>query len=124
MMKNRCNVSAIIQGGMGIGVSGYSLARAAAQSGALGVVSGTAIDTVFVRRVQLGDDEPGMDAAAASFLFPRLASQVVAQYRGRGLGGHLRFKALSLLSQRMSFDRVLVMVLASYIEVWLARRGH
>jgi NAD(P)H-dependent flavin oxidoreductase YrpB (nitropropane dioxygenase family) len=46
----------IIQGGMGIGVSNYRLARATSRAGALGVVSGTALDTVLVRRLQLGDE--------------------------------------------------------------------
>ena len=46
----------IIQGGMGIGVSGWRLARAVSQLGQLGVVSGTAIDTVMIRRLQDGDE--------------------------------------------------------------------
>ncbi len=124
MSKSSFGLPAIIQGGMGVGVSGYRLARAAARAGALGVVSGTALDTVFVRRVQLGDSVGDIDAAAASFPFPLLASQVVEQYRTRAPMDRLRFKVLGLPSLRMSFDRLLVMVLASYIEVWLARRGH
>jgi len=36
----------IIQGGMGIAVSGWRLAREVARSGQLGVVSGTALDSV------------------------------------------------------------------------------
>ena len=42
----------LIQGGMGIAVSGWPLARAVSKAGQLGVVSGTAIDNVFVRRLQ------------------------------------------------------------------------
>ena len=45
----------IIQGGMGAGVSGWQLARAVARRGCLGVVAGTALDTLMVRRLQLGD---------------------------------------------------------------------
>ena len=45
----------IIQGGMGAAVSGWPLARAVSQMGQMGVVSGTALDTVLVRRLQLGD---------------------------------------------------------------------
>ena len=47
----------IIQGGMGIAVSGWKLARAVSAEGQLGVVSGTALDGVLVRRLQLGDPE-------------------------------------------------------------------
>ena len=41
----------VIQGGMGAAVSNWALARAVAASGQLGVVSGTALDTIFVRRL-------------------------------------------------------------------------
>jgi len=39
----------IIQGGMGVGISDWRLARAVSLRGQLGVVSGTALDTVMVR---------------------------------------------------------------------------
>jgi NAD(P)H-dependent flavin oxidoreductase YrpB (nitropropane dioxygenase family) len=45
----------IIQGGMGIGVSTWRLARRVAQRGEIGVISGTAIDSVVVRELQDGD---------------------------------------------------------------------
>ena len=58
-------VSWLIQGGMGIAISGWPLARAVASAGQLGVVSGTAIDNVFVRRLQ----QDGVDAAGGSGRF-------------------------------------------------------
>ena len=45
----------IIQGGMGAGVSNWRLAQAVSMTGQLGVISGTALDTIFSRRLQLGD---------------------------------------------------------------------
>lgn len=45
----------IIQGGMGVTVSGWRLARAVSKEGQLGVVSGTALDLVLARQLQLGD---------------------------------------------------------------------
>src|SRR5690606_37622633 len=47
----------LIQGGMGAGVSGWRLAQSVAREGQLGVVSGTALDTILVRTLQLGDPE-------------------------------------------------------------------
>jgi len=47
-------VPRIIQGGMGIRISSWQLAREVSKKGELGVVSGTAIDTVFVRTLQNG----------------------------------------------------------------------
>jgi NTE family protein len=54
---------AIIQGGMGVAVSNWRLANTVASYGQLGVVSGTGIDTVMVRRLQDGD--PGQATRAA-----------------------------------------------------------
>lgn len=45
----------LIQGGMGVAVSSWKLARAVAEAGQLGVVSGTALDAVLIRRLELGD---------------------------------------------------------------------
>lgn len=45
----------IIQGGMGVGVSNWRLARAVSMRGQLGVVSGTGLNTILVRRLQDGD---------------------------------------------------------------------
>lgn len=44
----------IIQGGMGIRISSWKLAREVARQGELGVISGTAMDTIFVRELQSG----------------------------------------------------------------------
>jgi hypothetical protein len=45
----------IVQGGMGVGVSSWRLARAVSTLGQLGVVAGTALDVVLARRLQDGD---------------------------------------------------------------------
>ena len=45
----------IIQGGMGIAVSNWKLAREVSKAGQLGIVSGTSIDNVLARRLQNGD---------------------------------------------------------------------
>jgi hypothetical protein len=47
-------VPRIIQGGMGIRISSWELARTVSQKGELGVVSGTSIDTILVRTLQNG----------------------------------------------------------------------
>jgi NAD(P)H-dependent flavin oxidoreductase YrpB (nitropropane dioxygenase family) len=58
----------IIQGGMGIGVSNWRLANAVSRLGQLGVISGTVIDTVLVRRLQ--DGHPGCGRRTADALLP------------------------------------------------------
>src|SRR5512135_1078738 len=70
----------IIQGGMGVAVSGWPLARAVSRLGQLGVVSGTALAVVLARRLQLGDPGGELRYALAQFPFPRLAARVVEKY--------------------------------------------
>ena len=44
----------VIQGGMGVRISAWTLAREVSQKGELGVISGTALDSVFCRELQMG----------------------------------------------------------------------
>ena len=79
----------IIQGGMGVAVSDWRLANAVARTGQLGVVSGTAIDVMCVRRLQDGDPGGHVRRALAAFPVPRIAEQLVETYHldgGRGDG--------------------------------------
>ena len=70
MVSNREPI--IIQGGMGAAVSAWQLARAVSLAGQLGVVSGTAIDVVLARRLQLGDPGGHMRRALAERLDSRI----------------------------------------------------
>ena len=65
------NWPTIIQGGMGVGVSGWRLASAVARTGQLGVVSGSMLDTVIVRRLQDGDPGGYIRRVAAAVFSPR-----------------------------------------------------
>ena len=51
--------------GMGVAVSAWQLARAVSLTGQLGVVSGTALDLVLARRLQIGDPGGHMRRALA-----------------------------------------------------------
>ena len=70
----------IIQGGMGVGVSNWRLAQAVSRLGQLGVVSGTALDQVFVRRLADGDFGGHMRRALDSFPFPEMARRLWQEY--------------------------------------------
>ena len=67
----------LIQGGMGVGVSGWRLARAVAAAGGLGVVSGTALDVQLARRLQLGDLAGDLRRSLARFPYPELVERVI-----------------------------------------------
>ncbi len=51
-MNTNHSLPEIIQGGMGVGVSSWQLARQVSMNGQLGVVSGTAVAVTFSRRLQ------------------------------------------------------------------------
>ena len=115
----------IIQGGMGAGVSGWQLARAVSQAGQLGVVSGTALDTILSRRLQLGDPGGHMRRALAQFPLPDMAERVLDRHFIRGGKSPDRpFRALPLLTQTPSQEQSELIVVANFVEVFLARDDH
>lgn len=115
----------IIQGGMGMGVSSWKLARAMSQTGQLGVVSGVALDTVLARRLQDGDPDGDMRRALAEFPVPAMAERVLERYfvpGGRADGRpYLPVPKLSLTPTRQQQE---LSVLGNFTEVWLAKEGH
>ncbi|MGE5110070.1 MAG: nitronate monooxygenase, partial [Acidobacteriaceae bacterium] len=75
-----CNFPIIIQGGMGAGVSNWHLAKAVSEQGQLGVVSGTALETIFARRLQDGDPGGHMRRAVERFPNQEIADRVWKTY--------------------------------------------
>ena len=67
----------IIQGGMGAGVSNWSLARAVSKLGQLGVVAGTGLDQILSRRLQDGDQGGHVRRALEHFPFPKIARKIL-----------------------------------------------
>lgn len=115
----------IIQGGMGVGVSGWPLARAVSRAGQLGVVSGTALDAVLARRLQLGDPGGDVRRALAAFPAPELASAVLDRfYVEGGIGEGERFRTEPMLRAERGRPAELLTVLGNFVEVWLAKEGH
>lgn len=122
---NNSSVPRIIQGGMGVGISDWRLARAVSLGGQLGVVSGTALDTVMVRRLQDGDPGGHMRRGMAAFPMPGVAADVLRLYfRSEGRPPGTPYKMLPVYKQVMSQARQLVTVLAAFVEVYLAKEGH
>lgn len=115
----------VIQGGMGVAVSDWRLANAVGRSGQLGVVSGSMLDTVFVRRLQDGDAGGHMRRAIAAFPVPEVGEEILRRYfnpHGRAAGAS--YKNLPMYKHRVSDARQRVTVLANFVEVWLAKEGH
>lgn len=115
----------IIQGGMGIGVSNWVLARAVSLAGQLGVVSGTCIDSVFIRRLQDGDRDGHVRAALNDFPYQSVCKEILDKYflpEGRKPGQ--QYKLLPLHSIPANRFRDIVTVVGSFVEVHLAKMGH
>jgi nitronate monooxygenase len=115
----------IIQGGMGIGVSDWMLARAVSLRGQLGVVSGTALDSLFVRRLQDGDIGGHLRRVMADFPMPEVSADVLRRYfleDGRPAG--VPYKQVPMYKQVVSKVRHQLTMLANYCEVRLAKEGH
>jgi len=115
----------IIQGGMGVGVSNWVLARAVSIAGQLGVVSGTALDVVLTRRLQLGDPEGHVRRALDHFPFPEIARRVWDQYFVEGgIAPGQSFKSVPLFTANAPAHILELHTLANYVEVFLAKAGH
>jgi NAD(P)H-dependent flavin oxidoreductase YrpB (nitropropane dioxygenase family) len=104
----------IIQGGMGVGVSGWRLAQAVARLGHLGVVSGTALAHVFVSRLRQGDAGGHLRRALAHFPDPAIAERVLLHERS----------AIPMYTIDGGRELLELTVVASFVEVFLAKEGH
>jgi nitronate monooxygenase len=116
----------IIQGGMGAGVSSWTLANAVSRLGQLGVVSGTALDLILSRRLQDGDPGGHMRRAIARFPFPEMARRVLARHfveGGRPAG--VPYRAIPMYARTGSARELIELcIVANFVEIFLAREGH
>jgi nitronate monooxygenase len=110
---------------MGVGVSNWRLAQAVSKLGQLGVVSGTALDALFVRRLADGDQGGHMRRGLDAFPFPDMAKRIWNEYfvpGGKPSGAP--FPALPM-HQRQSHPKLIELCMVSnFVEVFLAKEGH
>jgi NAD(P)H-dependent flavin oxidoreductase YrpB (nitropropane dioxygenase family) len=115
----------VIQGGMGVGVSGWRLARAVAVAGQLGVVSGVALNTLIARRLLLGDPGGHIRRALASFPYADVSEQILDRYFVEGgIDPGEPFRSTPRLSLHPSQWATDLVVAANFVEVFLAKEGH
>jgi NAD(P)H-dependent flavin oxidoreductase YrpB (nitropropane dioxygenase family) len=114
----------IIQGGMGIGVSTWTLARRVAQCGELGVVSGTAIDSVVARELQDGDPH-NRRATLQSYPDDDIVEHLLDRFyqpAGRDDGEPYDLLPIHRFNPTARSQRILAA--ATYAEVRMATEGH
>jgi NAD(P)H-dependent flavin oxidoreductase YrpB (nitropropane dioxygenase family) len=115
----------IIQGGMGVAVSNWTLARAVARLGQLGVISGTALAVVLARRLQLGDLDGQIRHALDAFPFPAIAARVLHDYfipGGKRPDAPFKLTPMPALEPNRALTELTVV--ANFVEVFLAKEGH
>jgi nitronate monooxygenase len=142
----------LIQGGMGVHVSNWRLAQAVARTSpgqTTGTVSGTALDVVYARLLQLGD--PGGHARRALNAFDQTYGIGVGRkicdryFIDGGKAPNTRFKSAPMhivhaqsgettfhspngdpisVPLKLDEDTVELLIATGFAEVWLAKEGH
>lgn len=114
----------IIQGGMGIAVSNWKLARSVSLLGEFGVVSGTAIDSVVVRELQSGDPHGRLRT------LEKYPDQEIVRYLEKnfyvkgGIPEGKPFRLLPIHRFNPTIRSQRILSAATYSEVILAKEGH
>jgi len=110
---------------MGVGISDWRLAQAVSRCGQLGVVSGTALDAILVRRLQSGDPGGHMRRGLDRLPHRQLVNRILDRYFIPG-GKALRrpYAALPLHAKDNPRELVELCIAANFVEVTLAREGH
>ncbi len=110
---------------MGVGVSNWRLAQAVSRLGQLGVVSGTALDQVFVRRLADGDQGGHMRRGLDAFPFPDVARRIWNEYFVAGGKPQDSPYPTTVMHQRRDPRKLVdLCIVANFVEVFLAREGH
>ena len=119
------NLPVIIQGGMGIAVSNWELAKTVAMQGQLGVVSGTAIDNVMARRLQDGDKSGNTRRALAAFPNQDIVKKILDKYFIEGgKTAEASYVMVPKITLEQKRDAQEILIVANFVEVWLAKEGH
>jgi len=115
-------VPTVIQGGMGVGVSGWRLARAVSVAGGLGVVSGVAPDLLLTRALQDGDPGGHVRRAVASYPDQDFAARTLQRFfREQGREQGQPYRPFTKLDLHQRIDAVRLSALGAYVQIWLAK---
>ncbi len=116
----------LIQAGMGVGVSSWSLAnKTARRRGVLGTVSGIAAEDIVTRTLQNGDLGGHFKRALDAFPFPEIARAVYDKYYvENGIPEGQKYLAHSVFNLNPSKELQRLMVVSEFCLVWLAKEGH
>lgn len=115
----------IIQGGMGVAISDWRLARSVAQLGQLGVVSGTGIARIMSARLLEGDPDGSVRRALARFPDQEPVEKILARYFvPGGKAANAPYPSITQWTLQPSRFLEQLTVIANFVEVYLAKEGH
>jgi NAD(P)H-dependent flavin oxidoreductase YrpB (nitropropane dioxygenase family) len=118
------NYPEIIQGGMGIDVSGWRMARRVAELGEVGTISGICLDTVMVRELQLGDPENRIEALK-QYPDQEIVDEIIDKYYVEGgIDEDVPFALLPIHGCDKPVWMQRVLSAAVFSEVYMAKQGH
>ena len=115
----------IIQGGMGVAISNWTLAKAVSQFGQMGVVSGTGISRVLASRLTDGDLGGHVRRALESFPLPEVVRNIIERYYipgGRATTAPYKTPPAYTINPPIFLDQLTA--IANYVEVFLAKENH
>jgi len=123
--SQRMKFPQIIQGGMGAGVSDWRLARSVSLQGQIGVVSGTAIDLILTRRLQMGDPGGHIQRALKAFPDQSVSQRIIERYFvAGGKPSDQPFASKPMVGHEPNRNLEQLMVASGFAEVYLAKEGH
>ncbi len=119
------NLPKIIQGGMGVAISDWRLAKAVSQLGQMGVVSGTGISRVLASRLMDGDLAGHVRRALSRFPTSESIQTILSRYYvpgGKALETPYKTPPAYTIRPPRFLDQLTA--IANFVEVFLAKEDH
>jgi len=119
------NLPKIIQGGMGVAISDWRLAKAVSGLGQLGVVSGTGLGNMLIARLMDGDLEGHVRRALSHFPFQESVQKILKEYYvpgGKVADQPYKRPPMWRVKPPKFLDELTVA--ANFVEVFLAKEDH
>jgi nitronate monooxygenase len=123
--QNHMKLIEIIQGGMGVAISDWNLARTVSAQGQLGVVSGTGIHLIMVARLMDGDIGGHVRRALNHFPFQEPVQRILKKYfAAKPKTPRLPYKRPQMWTLNPSRALNELTVISNFVEMFLAKEGH
>jgi len=115
----------VIQGGMGVAISDWNLARTVSMQGQLGVVSGTGIHLIMAARLMEGDIGGHVRRALNHFPFQEPVQRILKKYfipKPKTPRSPYKRPPMWTLNPSKTLNELTV--ISNFVEIFLAKEGH